>query len=142
MNRIIIVNISMLIAIFVLFAGKNLHAWDPDTTHGLITMSAVKLSLLDETQGNYLKSVGLLYGLESPLKWDMNSDGVMSASEQMSALEWIYYVGARREDGNNREVNHFFNPLKPWENAGLWGIWRPTVVWSISGTLMHLVQND
>jgi hypothetical protein len=124
-------SLAMLICL-ILTSVLRSYAWGPSsdkpdyTTHIDITEYAVEESVLSQAKGDYLKQLGFS-GLNTQLQWDVNNDGEISGTEQSKVIEWLKDIGAKLEDGNFREVNHFHNPIN---NTGLFDIWRSAVVWA------------
>ena len=98
--------ILIVIVLTMCIVKNEASSWDNDKTHIDLARYAAELSIL---KGNYLTNLGFSKGLLETLAWDGTSN---------RTIDWIG-EGGKREDGNNREVNHFFNPLKPWVDAGL-----------------------
>src|SRR4030042_3210030 len=91
-------------------------SWDNEKTHQDLSEVASYKSIIGTT--NYLKNIGLKEGLLHLLK--------LSAKQQ-EIYKWIR-EGVFLEDAGNivdlslgraRSYNHFHNPLKPWDIAGL-----------------------
>ncbi|MBI4843957.1 MAG: hypothetical protein HY809_06505 [Nitrospirae bacterium] len=75
------------------------------------------MSILDKNKGDYLKNIGFVNGLKEEITWD----------ETDAIEEWIAQ-GAQLEDagsdadaviGRARYANHFHDPTKEWNVAGL-----------------------
>ncbi|MHB8809854.1 MAG: hypothetical protein ACYC9M_07540 [Desulfobulbaceae bacterium] len=124
-------NKLLLITVYLICLATPCHAWktnkgDPNKlgTHEQLTYyAAYQKSILkfctpnNNANCNILASIGFDDGLEEYLKWNQNNQ----------IWNWII-LGADKEDAGRldnmatnsaRFNNHFHNPLKPWENAGL-----------------------
>ncbi len=89
---------------------KNTLSWDNDTTHMQLSEFAAESSILDKNKGDYLKNLGFIKALDEELKW---------STTKLSVKKWIA-EGANLEDiPVTRSFNHFHNPTKPWDQAGL-----------------------
>ena len=134
MNR----HFCCLFLIVIIFLCHQAYAWGPDrydhTTHTDITAYAVEQSVLSKDHGDYLRNLGFTSNISSFFEWDVNSNGrIDGTDEQKKVIQWISEIGAKLEDGNFRELNHFHNPLKTWPSAG-YGIWRSAIVWAQDST--------
>jgi hypothetical protein len=108
------------LTLFILlgFALNNTAlCWDNETTHMQLSEYAVDNSILDKDSGDYLRNLGFIDALGTRVKW----------GEDKSIKKW-FQDGAKLEDSyifsdllnnHSRFNNHFHNPLKPWEQAGL-----------------------
>jgi hypothetical protein len=114
------------IAFFILFTfilDEDALSWDEERNHMDFSRFAAEKSILRQCQESeiekcaYLKNLGFEKGLEEPLLWNATK----------TIMDWIA-EGARLEDsattsqlvcGGARSYNHFHNPLKQWEFAGL-----------------------
>ena len=111
---------SILIMLFIFsnFAfSERAFSWEGTPTHKDITNYAAENSILSESKGDYLSNLGFTDGLKEVLKWTKEKD-VKYWLQEGSALEdegniWQTIMG------NGRFNNHFHNPLKEWESAGL-----------------------
>ena len=110
----IILTLSILFS-FVVFDNIAL-CWDNKITHMQLSEYAADNSVLDKSQGDYLRNLGFVGSLAARVKW----------GEEKSIKKWLT-EGARLEDaggkidaltGKARFNNHFHNPLKPWDEAG------------------------
>jgi hypothetical protein len=123
MKRIIFVSMA-LIVFFSIIICEDALTWDDSVTHKDLSEYAVENSVLRTCKNetdlncNYLKALGLNRGLDEVLVW---------LGKNWIVTKWLR-EGAEREDarsiaqlavGYGRSFNHFHNPLKPWENAGL-----------------------
>ncbi len=104
-----------------LFFNNKAFSWNDEITHPDLTQYAAEKSVLGNDKGSYLNSVGFLKGLLETLRWE---------GANKYAIDWLR-EGGKREDGNNREVNHFHNPIT---NLGLWGTWRSAMLWMQDST--------
>jgi hypothetical protein len=137
-----IVSITLAI-LFGFIIYKDAISWDDGVTHKDFSKYAAESSMLSKEKGNYLKNLGLNKGLDDEkLEW---------SGKKLSIKDWLA-KGAELEDAGNiaqlavgygRSFNHFHNPLKPWENAGLddWIILPPfhvtgesSLIWAQDGT--------
>ncbi len=142
--------IVIFLFLFIFLSYEKASSWEDKKTHTLISEYAADSSTLracsDSTEENcdYLKNVGIDNGLFERLKW---------GETQMFIKDWIK-KGAELEDkidwgflalyGQMRASNHFHNPLKPWENAGLddWFVVHLTgqssLLWAQDGEIQAL----
>ena len=109
----------LLIIMAVLTHGfeNDCVAWDDVVTHRDLSQISAEHSIIG-AQINYLQKIGYADGLNSMLTW---------SGTTLEVYKWIR-GGAQSEDaGSNLEAikgvarfnNHFHNPQKPWESAGL-----------------------
>ncbi|MHB1348854.1 MAG: hypothetical protein ACYCYR_03190 [Desulfobulbaceae bacterium] len=89
------------------------YAFDSDYVHLSINDNATKQSNINSYLTN---NIGWFSGIEKLIKGK-------------PALEWIT-SGGTKEDEGIRWFNHFHDPLKPYENAGLWGIPDSSMIWA------------
>lgn len=129
--------ISINILLFFLFnmaICRNVLSWDNKVTHRDISEIAGENSILSKSKGDYLKNLGLDKGLMQELKW---------GNKNLIIKKWLA-EGADLEDaqaplfpvyGTTRSFNHFHNPLKPWEQAGLNDTWtgKSSLLWAQDG---------
>ena len=111
----------IILALFVVFTAifnKEALSWVESTTHRSLSEFAALDSVLSQSNGDYLRNLGFNKELLEEFKWNDN---------KRTAKDWIQ-EGAELEDkaallfpvlGKARSVNHFHNPLKSWEQAGL-----------------------
>lgn len=105
--------IFIVIIFYCSFHATDSNAFDSDYVHLLINESAMKQSCTD----SYLT---------------INIDhinGIEKFFNGKPALEWIM-SGGKKEDEGIRWFNHFHDPLKPDENAGLWGLSSSSLSWA------------
>ena len=117
MKKALPIVITVFVVLNILLSGNAL-SWDENITHKSLSEFAAKNSVLAENMGDYMKNLGFQNGLDEGFTWN----------ETKTLLEWIQ-EGAKLEDNSNalfplpsttsRSVNHFHNPLKPWNQAGL-----------------------
>ena len=122
-----IIKLSLLVYFIFTFC-EPVIAWDDKITHKDLSKYAADLSILrlcnnaQDQNCNYLKNVGLNMGLLEILEWNGNS-----RIKKGKVEDWLR-EGAQLEDtssfgfpllGTTRSFNHFHNPLKPWDQAGL-----------------------
>ncbi len=100
------VAISVAIALGIL-AKSNIVGALNEPTHVLVNVAAARYDRFDAM---LQQSLGLSLGARSPLR---GSDGRLRFVEQ-----WLGEGGAREDDGA-RFLNHFHDPLQPWDRAGL-----------------------
>lgn len=110
--------VYILIFIFCLGFLENVLAWDNEKTHRDISGFAGSNSVLGIGKGDYLKTLGFTEGLSQRFKL---------GNAEKTAKEWLQ-DGAFLEDeggysdavtGKARYTNHFHDPLKSWDSAGL-----------------------
>jgi hypothetical protein len=93
--------IFIVIAIIILNTIST--AYDTDNIHPKINENAITQSTVD----NYLKiQLGFINGIKEVFK-------------NKEIKEWIKEGGKLEDETNCRSRNHFHDPLKPWDNAGL-----------------------
>ena len=109
-----IINFGLILIIFLF--PSIAFTWNESVTHKDISQIAANKSIIGTT--NYLNNIGLTEGLLHLLKL---------YTKEQEIYKWIR-EGAELEDaGSNRDAitgrarftNHFHNPLKPWDSAGL-----------------------
>lgn len=92
-----------IIILAVLFALPSiLYAYDNDLAHPKINGLAVEQSQL----ANVMVSLGFTNGLNTKF-------------EGKTVKEWFQEGGIKEDEPSIRALNHFFDPLKPWGEAGL-----------------------
>lgn len=108
------------IILFILFGfvfNDIALSWDNKITHMQLSEYAADNSVLDKNKGNYLKNLGFDNALDTGFKWGIKK----------SIKIWLK-EGAQLEDagsdldaltGRARYVNHFHDPTKEWNSAGL-----------------------
>jgi hypothetical protein len=108
--------LRILIALLVLIANSpNLEAFEIRTHKLLNGQAALSVSLNGFSLDSYLKSnLGFVNGVDYKFIDPINGK---------SALDYIIDGGAHEDDGHlyqfgSRYLNHFHNPLKPWDQAG------------------------
>lgn len=111
--------------------GRNGFSWNDSITHRNLSEYAAEQSVLSTGKGDYLKNIGFNNNLDEYVKWN---------GSEWKVREWIR-EGALQEDvgtnwqgftGQARYLNHFHNPLKPWAEAGLSGVYngKSSVLWA------------
>lgn len=107
----------ILLSIFVIAVSPALTlAWDNERTHIDLSQTAAINSKIGTS--NYLKTIGLEETLEQKIKFN---------DKLKTLAEWLQEGSDLEDAGNNwhaiigqaRFNNHFYNPLKPWNEAGL-----------------------
>ena len=116
MNKRIIIVLA-LITLFSFTFYKEVFSWT-EGTHRNLSEYAAESSVLDKNNGDYLRNLGFARGLKEFLKW---------GDDNKEIKDWLA-TGAELEDkkdllfplfGTTRSFNHFHNPLRSWDNAGL-----------------------
>jgi hypothetical protein len=110
-------NVIYLILITFLLVMNHVvaFAWNDGRTHKDISRYAAERSILGPCSNNgiqpcnVLMNFGYVSGLSEEFTWNSASDIV---------VEWLAR-GSQQEDGSSRSLNHFHNPLKQWDQAGL-----------------------
>ena len=99
--------IFLALLVGILVASQPSHSWY-DGTHGQINMKATSLRVGDSfSLDDYLRTqLDLKEGLQTRLKG--------------RAIIRIVGDGGPSEDIIPRWINHFHDPLQPWNSAGLW----------------------
>src|SRR5574337_397641 len=120
--------------LFGLICIREIFAWN-EPTHKILSEFAAKSSVLDISNGDYMKRLGYSYGID---------ENFLLYNKYQSLSKWIQ-DGAFFEDagsdaqgiaGTARYINHFHNPLRPWSTAGLddWFVFHYTgessLIWS------------
>lgn len=103
---------------FLILNNSEVLSWDDKVTHKEISRYAAENSAVKIAQDDYLKRLGFKKGLEETLQWETTTDRIK---------EWIAKGGELEDAGNKvdlllkraRSYNHFHNPLKQWDQAGL-----------------------
>jgi len=115
--------------ILIAFTFNNSWAWDDQSTHRDLSKIAAQKSILNAQNGDYLKNLGYtkgdeeifaLFGLPKKV-WDWVEEG----SEEEDAGNFL----------NGRYYNHFHDPTKAWDQAGLSTIYpgvngKSSVLWA------------
>jgi hypothetical protein len=116
MKRILIIVIFVL-SVLSLYTD-NVYSWEEKITHRDISEIAAKNSILESSKGDYLKNLGYNGGLTEKFIWNNKSQSILLWLSDGSELE---DAGTKLETVQNksRSNNHFHNPMKPWESAGL-----------------------
>ena len=102
---------------FIILYTTSSYSFDNKTVHLEINENSAKQSRLDED----LKAIGLSNGIKEFLK------GANGAEKRV--FEWIRQ-GGDDEDAGVRALNHFYDPTKPLESAGLFGQKSSSLVWA------------
>ena len=153
MKKICIVKLSLLV--FLIFSFHDpVSAWDNQVTHRDLSKYAAASSTLrlcnnaQDQKCDYLKNLGLDKGLLEILEWNGSS-----TIKKGKVEDWLR-EGAFLEDagsridaltGKARFNNHFHNPLKPWDEAGLSDIQtgESSLKWAQDGSAqMNRVEGD
>ncbi len=106
----------ILLSIFSIIAfvfARCALSWNDSVTHMDISEYAAEISVLSTSNGDYLKNLGFNNGIEENLEWGNRSKKVR---------KWLAEGGKLEDDrGINiaRSKNHFHDPLKLWQSAGL-----------------------
>jgi hypothetical protein len=100
----------LLVCFISLNGSSTAMAWDNGTTHVDLSDVAAQRSIL--SNGFLVNTLALKNGLDEKLLW-----GGANTTNQ-SIRKWIQ-DGANFEDHSPRYLNHFHQPLLPWESAGL-----------------------
>ena len=108
-----IITISLL---FVISIGQDCGAYDHEYTHPYINSRAVEADV-SKTDSILKKSLGFLNGIES----EVNGESINY---------WIAYGGTMEDEPERRCFNHFHDPLKDWNNAGLFSLNRSSIIWA------------
>lgn len=119
-------SLSVQIIVFILFI-QHAYAWNDKITHRDISRYSAEISVLGPciavSNGcDYARQIGFSLGLKEKLSWNNITD---------IASEWLS-GGGELEDSGTRWLNHFHNPLKPWTEAGLWGVNQSAILWAQS----------
>ena len=111
-----IVSAAFLWLIVVLIA-KESFAWN-EVTHKYFTEYAAEVSVLGAPNNNYLETLGFTGGMDEKFSWDNKRQSISlwfqdGAFFEDAGTKWDAVIGKARFN------NHFHNPLKPWDSAGL-----------------------
>jgi hypothetical protein len=91
---------------FILFSLRGtISAYDKETIHPLLSKIAAENSILNFDNGDYLDNIGFKNNLKEKLLG-------------ITILDLIKN-GSKYEDYEGNYFNHFHNPLKAWQDAGL-----------------------
>lgn len=102
---------------FAISLNQKVFAWNEET-HKNLSQYAAENSILELSQSNYMSKLGYENGINEKFLWN---------NKMQEIFKWIR-DGAFFEDagskwdaiiGKARFNNHFHNPLKPWDSAGL-----------------------
>jgi len=99
-----------------------INAYDTDNVHPLINENALKQSNVDQ----YLKSyLGF-------------NEGIKEFFKSKTVLEWIRDGGKQEDSPDYRSNNHFHDPLKSWNTAGLKGstLGLSSLIWAQDQSLL------
>ncbi|HET6514717.1 MAG TPA: hypothetical protein VFG09_06105 [Thermodesulfovibrionales bacterium] len=107
-----------------LFAGLSLFItstaspWDNEKTHKDLSKIAASQSILSKTKGDYLIRLGFRKELLEQFRLN---DVTRTVSDWFQEGAFLEDAGSNWDamKGTARFNNHFHNPLKPWEAAGL-----------------------
>jgi hypothetical protein len=121
-----------------LLLAKDAFSWNDDVTHMYLSRYAVENSVLNKNA--YLSKFGFERGLEEFLT---------RGNHRKEIKEWIAEGGELEDSGSywdlvtkkHRSFNHFHNPLKPWESAGL-DDWIPIPPYHTTGESSLLWAQD
>jgi hypothetical protein len=129
--------ITILCVFFSLLIFQDAFSWDNEVTHKDLSEYAAKNSILSTNKGNYLNNLGFSGGLDEVFAWQGNN---------WTVTKWLR-EGVQREDKDSwgfpilpgsttRSFNHFHNPLKPWDQAGLADTWtgESSLLWAQDGS--------
>jgi hypothetical protein len=109
MGKIKYMWIALVVTSCVMFSEEVLP-WDNETTHKDLSRIAAEQSVLSKANGDYLKKLGFTKALLETFVWNGTRNYV---------TDWLQ-EGAEYEDiPTLRSFNHFHNPLKQWNQAGL-----------------------
>lgn len=122
------ITVTLLIALVV-----NAFAWDNKVTHKYLSKIAAEKSLMGHS--NYLKDLGFSKGLEEHINGK-------------EVFLWIQDGGYSEDEPLTRSFNHFHNPLKAWDQAGLddWIVFHLTgkssLLWAQDGSYQRSSVNE
>lgn len=121
-NLIFVIPISLV----VIFTSTNIFAWDNERTHKDISQYAAEKSVLETSNKDYLKNLGYSAGLNEKFILNNRIQSVLLWLQEGSDLEDAGSL-LQLASGSARSYNHFHNPLKPWETAGLYDYYSTTI---------------
>lgn len=131
---------SIIVLILLGFVlDKNVLSWDNNITHKDLSEFAVKKSILNQVNGNYLMNLGFNGGLNQKFKWNQ---------DEKTTTEWIQDGGYYEDEPLSRSFNHFHNPLRLWSQAGLddWVVFHLTgkssLLWAQDGFYQQSSVNE
>ena len=112
------ISFCLILTVSVFMFSKNALSWDNEKTHQDLSKYAAENSVLSKTKGDYLKNLSFNKGLEEIFIWNNRGLDVIKWFQEGADFEDI---GTVFEMATNkaRSNNHFHNPLKGWQNAGL-----------------------
>ncbi len=117
MKRLFVAGVLVFCLLALLLRDYSI-AWDDGVTHKDLSELAAEQSVLGSTMGNYLRTLGFQNGLEEWLQLQPKIR-VMDCLRNGAALEDAGNVWQLIVERRARHLNHFHNPLKPWDQAGL-----------------------
>ena len=109
--------LCLLFVIILVFLSGNSYAWNDDITHPHLSRRSVEESRLDA----YLKD-----NLNLP-------NGITSKFGENTVLKWLQESSELEDNPACRAGNHFHDPLKPWNQAGLTDTLWPVDLWCYFG---------
>ncbi|MFZ3137181.1 MAG: hypothetical protein WA126_07305 [Thermodesulfovibrionales bacterium] len=131
---------SIGVFLFIIIFSKYALSWDDRVTHKDLSRYAAENSTLSKDKGDYLRNIGFNKGL--------NKDELVWNGGKRSIKEWLA-SGAELEDSPlSRSFNHFHNPLRLWNQAGLddWFVFHLTgkssLLWSQDGSYQQSSVNE
>ncbi len=117
MNKKMFVSLTLFIFFSCVFYSHIL-AWDNEVTHKDLSEYSAEDSMLNKNNGDYLKNIGFSNNLDDYLTLEGNKKKIREWLRQGAELEDAGSI-LQMAGGYGRSFNHFHNPLKTWENAGL-----------------------
>lgn len=114
-----ILKCSPLLLCIIFLSTTNCYSFDDKMVHPAINeaSSQPEQSCLDEV----LKEIGFLDGINEFFR---GTNGV-----DQEVFLWMSQ-GGKDEDADLRAFNHFHDPTKPWEDAGLFGVANSSLIWA------------
>jgi hypothetical protein len=116
MRKIIISSIIFFVSL--IYFVNAVFSWDNEVTHKDLSIYAANSSVLSKAKGDFLQKLGFANALDEYFQF---------GNRRQKVYEWLQ-EGAFLEDagsfsdyvfGTARSFNHFHNPTKPWDSAGL-----------------------
>lgn len=123
--------IMLLTTAVLVYNPLYICAWNADKTHNDVSEIAAEKSVISGTFGDYLKRLGFNKSTEEEFKL---------GSETRSVKKWIRQGSIDEDSGsafNGRFYNHFHDPTKAWDVAGLTSSWfwikdgKSAVLWAV-----------
>ena len=110
------IKLSILLILATLVMFSEVYAWGEKKTHPELTKLAINNSILNDKE--FMSNLGFKKGLSELLRYDRLIT-IEKLIQDGSALEDMEGGVMKFLSLNERYMNHFHNPIKEWEEAGL-----------------------